>query len=177
MIKNYILLAWRNLLKHKTSALINIGGLALGLTTSILVMLFLVDEFRFDRFHKNIADLYLLMKNQKQADGISTGDNSAGPIGPALRAELPEVKDAARVAGTGTVARIGDKQIYIDGLYTDTGFFNMMTFPPVEGDPGLALHDEHSVILTESAARKLFGDGRALGQSFVVDDTVPVKVA
>lgn len=162
--------------KNKVSAAINIGGLALGLTTSILVLLFLVNEAGFDRFHRNIADLYLLLKNQQQADGVSTGRSSAGPMAGALRAELPEVRNAVRVAGTGTMARLGDRQVFVDGIYTDTGFFDMMTFPAVAGNPGLALRDPNSVILTESAAKKIFGDSKALGQTIVIEDTVPVQV-
>jgi putative ABC transport system permease protein len=176
MLKSYFKMAWRNLLKHRSSAVINIGGLALGLTTSILVVLFVADEFGFDRFHRNIANLYLLMKNQQQADGVSTNRTSAGPIGGALRATLPEVVNSVRVAGTGAVARIGDQQVSIDGVFADTGFFSMMSFPAVEGNPGLALRDPNSVILTESAAKKLFGAGKAMGRTFIVDDTVPVRV-
>jgi ABC-type antimicrobial peptide transport system permease subunit len=176
MLKSYFKMAWRNLSKHKSSAVINIGGLALGLTTSILVVLFVADEFSYDRFHRNIADLYLLMKNQQQADGVSTNRTSAGPIGGALRATMPEVVNSARVAGTGAVARLGDKQVQIDGVFADTGFFSMMSFPAVEGTPGLALQDPNSVILTESAAKKLFGAGKAMGKTFIVDDTVPVRV-
>jgi hypothetical protein len=70
MIKSYFLLAWRNLQKHKTSAAINIGGLALGLTTSILVLLFVVEEFGYDRFHRNIADLSA--RASSQAAGLIT---------------------------------------------------------------------------------------------------------
>ncbi len=177
MIKSYFLLAWRNLQKHKTSAAINIGGLAMGLTTSILVLLFVVDEFGYDKFHRNIADLYLLMKDQQQADGVSTGRNSAGPIGGTLKATLPDVVNASRVAGTGTLGRTADKQVSMDGIFADTGFFSMMSFPAVQGNPGLALQDPHNVILTESAAKKLFGPDNPMGKTFIVDDSVPVSVA
>jgi putative ABC transport system permease protein len=179
MLKSYFKMAWRNLLKHKTSALINIGGLAVGLTTSILVLLFVIDEFGFDRFHRNLPDLYLLMKNQQQADGVSTGRSSAGPMAGALRTTLPEVVTAVRVTGTGTTARLDDKQVPIDGMYADTGFFSMMSFPAIEGDPALALQDPGGIILTESAAKKLFGAGpaNAMGKTFIIDDTVAVRVA
>jgi putative ABC transport system permease protein len=177
MLKSYFKMAWRNLLKHKASALINIGGLAVGLTTSILVLLFVIDEFGYDRFHRNIADLYLLMKNQQQADGVSTGRSSAGPMAGALRTSLPEVAKAVRVTGTATLARLDDKQIQIDGMYADTGFFSMMSFPAIEGDPGLALRDAKSIILTESTAKKLFGAAKAMGKTFIIDDTVAVRVA
>ena len=179
MLKSYILLAWRNLLKHKSSAAINIGGLALGLTTSILVLLFLTDELSYDKFHHNIAHLYLLMKNQRVADGFNTDRTSAGPMGPALKKNLPEVKYAVREAASDAIARIGDKRVNIDGIYTDPGFFDMFSFPAVAGDPAAALDDPHSIVLTESAAKKLFGEdnNKAIGLVFIIDDTVPVKVA
>jgi putative ABC transport system permease protein len=176
MIKSYFLLAWRNLIKHKTSAVINIGGLAVGLMTCIIVVLFVIDEFGFDRFHRNIADLYLLMKNQQQANGVSTDRTSAGPMAGGLKASLPDVVNSARMAGTDAVARIGDKQIPIDGIFVDPGFFSMMSFPPIEGNPGLVLNDLNGIILTESAAKKLFGTEKAIGKTFIVDDTVPVHV-
>jgi len=177
MIKNYFVLAWRNLAKHKSSAAINIGGLALGLTTSILVMLLVVDEFSFDHFHHNLADLYLLMKNQKEADGVSTGRNSAGPMALALRTQLPEVRNSTREAGSWTIAHLGDKQLTMQGLYADTGFFHMMSFPAIEGDPTQALKDPQAIILTQTTAKNLFGEDKALGATFVIDDTVPVRVA
>lgn len=176
MIKNYFILAWRNLLNHKSSAAINIGGLALGLATSIVVMLFVLEEFGYDQFHHNIAHLYLLLKNQKESGGIGTGRSSAGPIAAALRTELPEVANSSRVAYNWTMARIGDKQIFLDGMHVDTGFFNMMTFPALQGDPAGSLRDDQAIILTESTAKKLFGEETALGKTFVVDDTVPVRV-
>jgi len=177
MLKNYFLLAWRNLLKHKSSAAINIGGLALGLTTSMLVLLFLINELSFDGFHHHIDDLYRLLKNQRQADGISTGESSAGPMAAALRTQFPEVVNSTREAGEWTTARLGDKNIPLLGIYVDTGFFTMMTFPALEGNPTTALHDDQSVILTESTAKKLFGDTPAMGATFVINDTVPVKVS
>lgn len=177
MLKNYLVLAWRNLLKHRSSALLNIGGLALGLTTAILVLLFLADEFSYDKFHKNIDHLYLLMKNQQVADGVNTDRTSAGPMAPALQTGVPDVEYAVRVAGRGATALLGDKKVAIDGSFVDTGFFHMFSFPAKAGDPETALHDPHSIILTESAAKKLFGDRNALGWTFIIDDTVPVRVA
>lgn len=177
MLKNYLVLAWRNLLKHRSSALLNIGGLALGLTTAILVLLFLADEFSYDKFHKNIDHLYLLMKNQQVADGVNTDRTSAGPMAPALQTGVPDVEYAVRVAGRGATALLGDKKVAIDGSFVDTGFFHMFSFPAIAGDPETALHDPHSIILTESAAKKLFGDRNALGWTFIIDDTVPVRVA
>jgi putative ABC transport system permease protein len=176
MLKSYFLMAWRNLLKHKTSSIINIGGLAVGLTTSILVLLYLVNEFSYDRFHVHIGNLYLLMKNQKQADGVSTGPNSAGPMAGALRTGMPEVAYAAREADADGLIRVGDKRVDYRGIYADADLFRMMTFPALSGDPGAVLRDPHAVVLTESMAKRLFGNENAMGKMLLIDDTVPVKV-
>jgi putative ABC transport system permease protein len=176
MLKSYFLLAWRNLLKHKTSSIVNVSGLALGLATSILVMLFLVDEFSYDQFHKNISQLYLVMRNQKVANGIATRETTAGPMGKALEAVMPVVVHSARQAGMWGMARVGDKQLSISGIYADPSFFQMMTFPALEGDPVAALKDPAEVVLTESAAKKLFGAAPAMGKVFVIQDTIAVKV-
>src|SRR4051794_34394041 len=110
MFKSYLTMAWRSLAKNKISAAINIGGLAIGLAAGILILLLITDEFSYDKFHTNINDIYLLMKNQENADGISTGDATAGPMANVLRTEMPETRYAARLAYFGgELVRVGDK--------------------------------------------------------------------
>ncbi|MEP6746888.1 MAG: ABC transporter permease [Bacteroidota bacterium] len=127
MLKSYLKLAWRNLLKNKVSSIVNIGGLVVGLSTSILILLVITDEYSYDAFHTNLANIYLLMKNQHNADGISTGSSTAGPMAAALRNEMPETKHAARVAGFGEeLVKVGDKILYESGIYADPDLFSMM---------------------------------------------------
>ncbi|MEO8415726.1 MAG: ABC transporter permease [Ginsengibacter sp.] len=164
MLKNYLKTAWRNLLKNKTSSFINVSGLAVGLATSIIIMLVVVNEFGYDKFNVNLKDIYLLMKNQKQVDGISTGDATAGPMAATLRNEMPETKYAARVAYFGNkVMRIDNKTLYGSGMYAEPDIFNIMTFPAMEGDPVTALKNG-SIVLTQQAAKKYFGIEDAIGQ-------------
>ena len=99
MIQSYFKMSWRTLLRNKVSSLINISGLTLGMTTSILIALVVMDELQYDQFHSNLSRIHLLMKNQKTNDGISTGMSTAGPMAQALRTEFPEVQYAARLAG------------------------------------------------------------------------------
>src|SRR4051812_28487354 len=101
MLKSYLVLAWRNLVKNKIASGINIGGLVVGLSTSILILLIVVDELSYDSFNQNLSNIYLLMKNQQTADGISTGSSTAGPMAAVLRTQKPETEYAARVAGFG----------------------------------------------------------------------------
>src|SRR4051812_44002856 len=96
MITNFLKTAWRNLWANRTSSLINIGGLAIGLSTAIIILLVIVDESSYDKFHTNLQHIYLLMKNQKKVDGISTGDATAGPMAAHIRSNMPETKYSAR---------------------------------------------------------------------------------
>ena len=177
MFKNHFKTAWRNLFKNKTSSIINISGLAVGLATSIIIMLVIVNEFSYDKFNTNLNDTYLLMKNQKQADGISTGDATAGPMAASFRNEMPETKLAARVAYFDhQVMRAGDKTIYGSGMYAEPDIFNIMTFPAIQGNPVAALNDESSVVLTEQTAKKLFGNENAIGKVITLNNKDAFKV-
>ena len=178
MFKNYLKLAWRSLLKNRVSSFINIAGLAVGLATGILIMLVVADEFSYDGFHTNLREIYFVMKNQKQNGGIHTGQSTAGPLAPALRHEMPEVKYAARVADAGDqLVRVGDKSIYESAMYTEPEFFNMMSFPAIEGNPVAALQDGSSAVITERAAKRLFGNESPVGKTFVYDNSHVLKVA
>jgi len=177
MFKNYFKIAWRSLLKNKTSSIINISGLAVGLATSIIIMLVIVNELSYNKYNTNLKDIYLLMKNQKQVDGISTGDATAGPMAAAFRSEMPETKYAARVAYfDNRLMEIGNKTIYESGIYAEPDIFNIMTFPAVEGNPVAALQDENSVVITEQAAKKLFGNEDPVGK-LILTDKSSFKVA
>jgi len=177
MLKNYFKTAWRSLLKNKVSSVINISGLAIGLATSIIIMLVVVNEFSYDKFNTNLKDIYVLMKNQKQMDGISTGDATAGPMAASLRNEMPETKYAARVANfDNQLIEAGNKTIYESGIYTEPDLFNIMSFPALEGNPVTALQDENSVVITEQTAKKLFGNENPIGK-IVLTDNSSFKIA
>lgn len=177
MFKNYIKTAWRSLLKNKTSSFINLSGLAVGLATSIIIMLVVVNEFSYDKFNTNLKKIYVLMKNQKQVDGVSTGDATAGPMAAALRSEMPETKYASRVTYFGNqLMEIGDKNFHESGIYAEPDLFKMMTFPAVQGDPAGALQDENSVVITEQTAKKLFGNKDPMGK-LILTEKSSFKVA
>ncbi len=177
MITNYFKIAWRNLFKNKVSSFINITGLALGLASGIIIMLVVLQEFSYDKFNAHRDDIYLLMKNQQQADGISTGSSTAGPMAATFRNEIPETKYAARVTYFGNqIIKAGDKTIYESGMYADPNIFNMMSFPALQGDPVTALKDPNTVVLTEKTAKKIFGNDDPIGKLVVVDIKNTFKV-
>jgi len=177
MFKNYFKTAWRNLIKNKVSSFINIIGLSVGLATSIIIMLVVVNEFSYNKFNTNLKDIYLLMKNQKQADGISTGDATAGPMAATFRNEMPETKYASRVAYfDNQVINADNKVVYESGIYAEPDIFNIMTFPAIEGNPVTALQNPNSVVITASTAKKLFGNKNALGKVITLNAKNSFKV-
>jgi len=170
MFKNYLKTAWRNLLANKTSAIINVGGLAIGLATAVIILLLIVNEFSYDKFNTNLQSIYLLMKNQKRVDGISTGDVTAGPIAASIRSNMPESKYVSRVRYfDNAVIKIKDKALYASGIYTEPDLFNMMTLPTVEGNAVNALKNGSEVVMTEAAALKLFGSKNVFGKQIVLN--------
>src|SRR5262249_15270213 len=155
---------------NKTSSLISIGGLAVGLSAAVIVFLVIVDEFSYDKFQTNRQGIYLLMKNQKRADGISTGDATAGPTAASIRSNMPDTKNVARVSYfDNSVIKINDKALYTSGIYAEPDLFRMMTFPALEGSPADALKSGNEVVITKDAAYKLFGSQHAIGKQIIVD--------
>lgn len=178
MIKNYFKTAWRSLLKNKVSSFINISGLSVGLATSILIMLVIVDELRYNRFHTNLKDIYVVMINSTLGGQTGTSRVVPGPLAASLRSEIPEVKYAVRVSqGEELLVKAGDKSTYEQALYAEPDFFNMMTFPALAGDPVAALREPGSVVITERTARKLFGSVDVIGKILVVEAVKPLKIA
>ena len=179
MLKNYLKMAYRNLMRHKVFSLINVSGLALGMTCSILILLWVKDELSFDRFHSNIDDLYRVMEIQHYPgnDDLITSANP-GPLAEAMKAELPEVKYAARVFwDVQMLFNYGDKSLKQTGRYADPEFLQMFSFPLLHGDANQALSQPKSVVLTQEMAESIFGStNAAVGKLLKVDNKESYKV-
>jgi ABC-type antimicrobial peptide transport system permease subunit len=176
MIRSYFIMSWRTIVKNRVSTFINISGLTLGLTTSLLIMLVVLQEFGYDQFHARKESIYLLMKNEKTNEGVSTGQATAGPMAEALRTDFSEVARVARVA------RFDDRRIAVNetkstvsGIFAEPDIFRIMTFKEIAGDAALAL-DNNSLVITESMAVKLFGDQDAIGQTVVFNGYNTISV-
>jgi len=169
-------MAWRSLAKNKVSSFINIGGLAFGLTTAVLLILVMINEFSYDKFHTHLPDIYQVMKNQKHMDGISTGSSTPGPLAGSLRTEMPETKYVFRACQSEALVRFGDKSLFEGTFYADADFFRMMTFPASQGNPATALEDVNTLVITESTAKKIFGDENPIGKILVLDNKKSFKV-
>jgi putative ABC transport system permease protein len=172
-------MTYRNLMRHKMFSLINISGLALGMTCSILILLWVKDELSFDRFHENIDELYVVMRTEiyPGADNITLAASS-GRLAPALEQEMPEIEHAIRTTwGDIELFTYGDKSLKVEGQYADPEFFKVFTFPLIHGDAAQVLQDPKSVVISDSIALKFFGStDDAVGKVFKLNNSESYKV-
>jgi putative ABC transport system permease protein len=177
MLKSYFTIAWRNFLRNKVTSIVNIIGLMLGLTTGIVISLFLIYAFEADKFHTNYKAIHLLEMNEVFAGTLYTGGLTPGPLGPALQSEIPALKYVVREREEGeSLTRYEERAIYQRSIYTEPDFFRMMTFPAIEGDPAATLRNGSAVVLTQRAARRLFGNESPMGKTILLNNLHPVKV-
>lgn len=181
MIKNYLKISFRNLAKNKVYSFINIFGLTLGLTSFLLIALYIFDELTFDRFHKNADNTYRVIEHKVSPEGKETKVAAvAYNISAQAKTVLPEMIDAARFSMLGRVNvsnNENDKVFYEDFNLADESFFKVFGFTVAEGDAVNALQSPNSVIITEETAEKIFGSKSALGKTISVDrDSLPYKV-
>lgn len=177
MIRNYFKIAWRNLLKNRTTSFINIGGLSVGLAVAIIIMLWVSDEYSYDKFHAHLPDIYRIMQNEKQGGEIATFQSIPGPLAATLRSEMPEIKYAARVSYPGQqLMNTGDKSLYENGIYAEAEYFKIMSFPAIAGNPETALLETGSVVITERTAKKLFGKEDPMGKVITHNNLHELKV-
>jgi len=175
---SYIKVAFRSLIKQRLYALINVVGLAIGVTTCILILMFVDYERSYDQFHERADNIYRLNLEGKLGDNEFRMTNSAAPAGRTLVEEYPEVLNYTRIRNTGfPVLRYEDKVFSEERWFqADSTVFDVFTIPMVAGDPKTALTQPFSVVITERMARKYFGDedpmGKVLNSDNVSDFTV-----
>ncbi|MEO9806142.1 MAG: ABC transporter permease [Reichenbachiella sp.] len=175
MLKNFYLTAIRNLLKHKSYFLINIGGLAIGIASFIFISLYIINELSYDRFHSESHNIYRVHVHGQMMGQSMDMAATASPMAQALLNEYPEVTKVTRIKESGAwfIGR-GEKKFNEDGvLFADSSFFDVFDFKLLSGDQRTALIKPRSVVLTESYAKKYFGDEDPLGQKLTVEqDTI-----
>lgn len=160
MYQSYFKIGWRNLLKNKGYSAINIGGLAIGLSCCILIGLYIWDEYNYDRFHSNYENIYRVVNRQVQADEVYDVAVSPGPLAEALKADFPDVKQVCRIGKkrwNGVLQLNGVSFEPKNVLSTDNSFFELFDFTLTEGTAEKALLGPDEIVITETAARNLFG--------------------
>ena len=175
MLKNFFINAIRTMRKQRGFFLLNISGLAIGLTSFMFITLYVIHELSYDRFHKNYENIYSLKVVGRMAGGILNQAVTAAPMARALLNDYPEVLHATRVTQMGAwLIRFGENKFNEDGvLFADSTFFSVLDFKLLTGDPKTALVKPRSMILTEEYAKKYFSNQDPMGQKMIVEaDTI-----
>ena len=181
MLKNYLKVAWRNVMKNKTFSFINVFGLSIGLTCCLLIAIYLHNELSYDSYHKNLSQLYQLgttfVKNGKD----DRTANTPSPMAKAMQQEFPEIIETARLMSLFaedktllqyTTPNNEFKSFYeTRGFLTDSTFFKMFSYNFKEGNAGSALDQPNTVVLSEEIANKLFGDQPALNKTIHISSS------
>lgn len=178
MLKSYLKIAFRNLWKNGTYSFINIGGLAVGLASSILIFLWIADEYSFNKFHTNYDKTYQLYQSQEWNMGhIGTVSSMPYPLLEVLPSKASQVKFICLTNwGEGNMLQVGEKRMTKMQLSVTPDFLKIFSFQFLQGDPIHALDDPTSVVITEATAKALFGDEEAIGQMIRIDNDREQKV-
>lgn len=179
MFRNYFKTAWRNLVKNRAFSIINILGLTLGLTCSLLIMLWVHDERSVDTFHKLDDRLYTLFERQYHDGVIDTYYNTPGLLCQELKVGLPEVEFASHMAWNGTATfEVDGKILKKEGNYGGEDFFKMFSYPLLAGDVNNALNAPVNIAISRKMAEDFFGSpDQALGKSIRYQNTKDLKVS
>ncbi|KGE15452.1 ABC transporter permease [Sphingobacterium deserti] len=168
MIKNYIKIAWRNLLKNRGYSSINILGLAIGLACCLLIVLYIQDELSFDHYHEKKDRIYRVIHDWKEKNGVETQQvwgNAA--VGAALKADFPDVEKIVQFSGQVSILlKHGENAFQEERVfYMDSTAFDVFSWEFIAGDPQTALKAPYTAVLTETTAKKYFGDSNPIGQT------------
>ncbi len=178
MIKNYFKIAWRNLIKNKGFSAINIGGLSVGLTVSIIISIYVFNEYSYDNFHENYDKLYRVLRIGGINDDKYLIGVTSGPFGPALENDFPEsIENTVRVMPNDGLVTYGNNSFYEKKVYlADSNFFEIFSFPLKEGLKESVLEKPNSIVLTQEMAAKYFGNEDPMGKTLQLDDNFELTV-
>lgn len=177
MIKNYIKIAFRNLWRHKGFSIINIIGLAIGMTAAFLIFMYVKFELSYDNFNEKSDQIYRIVSDIKTPTETLNWSSSIAPIGPALQQDYPEIKANTRIFGAGFLVQRGDSKLQENNaLFAEPSLFKIFSFPVIKGDVDKAFSLPNTVVLTEKAAKKYFGNENPIGQSLILDGKNPASV-
>lgn len=175
MIQNYLIIAFRSLWKNKGISAINIVGLSVGLACFTLFLLDVLNEYSFDRFHTKADRLFAVAETIGEIAGQPPQkmNNLPMPLGPALKADLPDVEQFARLQGVGETffVRTPNGVVEEQACFADPAFFELFSFPFLHGNASTALAAPNSVVLTEKMAQKLFGESNPTGRTLGINIT------
>jgi putative ABC transport system permease protein len=177
MIKNYLKIAWRNLIKNRASSLINIGGLAVGMAVAMLIGLWVWDEVSYDKNFQNYDHIAAAMQNQWINNQTDTWSSEAYPLGPSLRNTYGgDFKHVIMASWTGGhILSYGDKHLNKNGNYMEPGITDMLSLKMLQGSRN-GLKEPASILLSETTAKAIFGNIDPMEKTIKIDNKLIVKV-
>ncbi len=180
MLRNYFVIAWRNLWRNKAFSLLNIGGLTLGLACSGLIFLWVNDEYRVDAFHSNKQRLYTVYEKIIMDDHVQAGYYTPAPLAAELQRTVPEIERAVtvRLSDDPRSFEANHKTLKEKGNYAADGYLTLFTYPLLAGNATTALQDPGNIVLTRKMAEDFFGSVQAaMGKTIRLEDRVDYRVA
>ena len=175
MVNQNFKIAWRGLAKNKGYSFINIIGLAIGFACSFLISLYILDELSFDKYHNQRDQIYRVVHSWKDDLGKQSPEQVWGdyPVGPALQAEFPEIEKIVQFSGQSSILlKHGEKSFQEDHIFfMDSTAFDLFSWEMLKGNPHTALTEPYSIVLTESTAKRYFGEEDPIGKAIEGGET------
>lgn len=180
MLKHYLKIAFRNILKQKTTSFINIIGLAVGMASCVLILFYVSYELSYDNFHEKGDRIYRLIAERKAASGTISDAVTPPLLAPALTNDFPEIKSSVRflnIDNPSPLISFGSKHFYEKQLFfTDPSLFDLFTIPLIKGSTKTALKEPNSVVITETIADKYFGSEEPIGKTLRLNNRIDLQI-
>jgi len=172
MIKNFFRLSFRNILKNKGFAFINITGLAVGLAASLLILLWIQDELSYERFNHNAENIYRVEEDQFYSGERYHVTVTPHPSGPVWKEKIPEIKEQTRINRLPRILFRQEEKVFFESavIAADSGLFKIFTMPFMLGDSETALNSPNSIVLTQKLASKYFGETNPVGKTLNLEN-------
>ena len=168
MLKSYLTIAWRSLLKNKTFTFLNLTGLSVAFCVFILLAMAGFFELSYDRFHEKGDQIYKVYSVWQNPKGQQVSDSHGVPLMPTVQQEVPNIERATRYLQEEAIISFGEKEINMDVSWVDADFFSMFTFPVLQGKSDNPLEKRSNIVLTKAMAHVLFGNENAIGKTVQV---------
>ena len=177
MLRNYMIIAFRNISRKKGFSFINIAGLAIGMAVCILILLWVQDEYDYDRFNENAERIYRVnfsyISNGKHMQHWRTPP----PMARTIKEKYPDIEDAARFHNEGMVLlSVGEQKLKVKAGYTDNSIFNIFTLPFAQGNPSSSLTDPQSAVISQEMADMFFPEENPIGKIINIDNQIDLRV-
>lgn len=177
MLKNYLKIGIRNLMRYKAFSFINVIGLAIGLTSFLLISAFIYDELSYDKYPSNYKNIYRVGLQLAQNGGVDDYPKVDNAVAPGMKNAFPEILESARITTASDYVRFKDNQVKEESMvFADSTVLKIFSIPLLEGNPNKALVEPNSIVISKEFAKKYFGDKPALGEVLTFRENGLMKV-